>query len=60
MHRPDYMLPDTESCKHVVVEFETASITERHLHVVARLAVPLDGLPAASLPQQSKRAPGSF
>jgi hypothetical protein len=51
MQRPDYMLPNTESCKHVVVEPETAGIPERHLHMVASLAVPLDGLPAASLPQ---------
>ncbi|MGB5340325.1 MAG: hypothetical protein WBO06_14670 [Gammaproteobacteria bacterium] len=60
MQCPDYMLPNTESCKHVVVEPETAGIPERHLHMVAGLVVPLDGLPAASLPQKSERAPGSF
>jgi len=54
MKRLYFMLPDTESCKKVVVELETAGIPERHLHVVASLAVPLDDLPEATILQTSE------
>ena len=54
MKRLYFMLPDTESCRKVVVELESAGIPERHLHVVASLAVPLDDLPEASILQKSE------
>jgi len=54
MKRLYFMLPDTESCKKVVAELKNAGIPERHLHVVASLAVPLDDLPEATLLQKSE------
>ena len=48
MKRLYFMLPDTESCQKVVTELKSAGITERHLHVVASLAVPLEDLPEAT------------
>ena len=52
------MLPDTESCKKVVAELKSAGIPERHLHVVASLAVPLDNLPEASALQKTELTHG--
>jgi hypothetical protein len=54
MKRLYFMLPDTESCKKVVVELKNAGIPERHLHVIASLAVPLGDLPEATLLQKSE------
>lgn len=58
MRRLYFMLPDTESCKKVVTELKNAGIAERHLHVVASLAVPLDDLPEATLLQKSELTHG--
>jgi hypothetical protein len=54
MKRLYFMLPDTESCKKVVAELRNAGVPERHLHVVASLAVTLDDLPEATLLQTSE------
>jgi len=58
MKRLYFMLPSTESCKTLVAELRQAGIPERHLHVVASLAVRLDDLPAAGLWQTSELAHG--
>lgn len=58
MKRLYFMLPDTESCKKVVAELKNAGIPERHLHVVASLAIPLDGLPEATPLQKSELTHG--
>lgn len=58
MKRLYFMLPDTESCKKVVAELKSAGIPERHLHVVASLAVPLDNLPEASALQKTELTHG--
>ena len=58
MKRLYFMLPDTESCKKVVIELELAGIPKRHLHVVASLAVPLEDLPEATLLQKSELTHG--
>jgi hypothetical protein len=58
MKRLYFMLPDTESCKKVVAELKNAGIPERHLHVVASLAVPLEDLPEANLLHKTELAHG--
>ena len=58
MKRLYFMLPDTESCKNVVAELKNAGIPERHLHVVASLAVPLEDLPEANLLHKTELAHG--
>ena len=58
MKRLYFMLPDTESCKKVVTELKSAGIPERHLHVVASLAVPLEDLPEATLLQKTELTHG--
>ena len=58
MRRLYFMLPNTASSKKVVVELRKAGIPERHLHVVASLAVPLEDLPEANLLQRSDLARG--
>jgi hypothetical protein len=58
MKRLYFLLPDKESCAKVVAELERAGVPERHLHVVASLAVPLDDLPEAGTLQKSELAHG--
>jgi hypothetical protein len=58
MKRLYFMLPDTESCKKLVAELKNAGIPERHLHVVASLAIPLDGLPEATSLQKTELTHG--
>jgi hypothetical protein len=58
MKRLYFMLPDRESCKKVIAELKNAGIPERHLHVVASLAVPLDDLPEATVLQKSELTHG--
>lgn len=58
MKRLYFMLPDTDSCKKVVTELKNAGIPERHLHVVANLAIPLDDLPEATLLQKTELTHG--
>jgi hypothetical protein len=58
MRRLYCMLPDVETCSAVVGELEAEGIPERHLHVIASDAVPLKGLPEASIIQKSEFASG--
>jgi hypothetical protein len=58
MKRLYFVLPDKESCKKVVAQLRDAGIPNKRLHVVARLAVPLDDLPEASLTQRTELVHG--
>jgi hypothetical protein len=58
MKRLYFVLPDKESCKNVVAQLRDAGIPNKRLHVVARLAVPLDDLPEASLTQRTELVHG--
>jgi len=54
MRRLFFLLPDIESCREVVAELEQAGIPDRHLHVVASVEQPLEGLPQAGVLQTTE------
>ncbi len=58
MRRLYFIVPDKDICRKIVGELEDAGIPQRHMHAVASIAVPLDGLPAASIIQKSELAHG--
>lgn len=52
------LLPDTDTCKAVVEALSGADIPDRHLHVIANHATPLEGLHEATFLQRSEFARG--
>jgi ABC-type uncharacterized transport system permease subunit len=53
-----FTLPDVEHCKQLVAELRENGLTERHIHVVARSDISLDGLHKASALQKTELAYG--
>ncbi len=49
MKRLFFLLPDADTCRRVVADLENDGIPERHLHVIANLGQPIQGLPEAGL-----------
>ena len=54
MRRLFFLLPNVDSCKAVVTELQQAGIPDRHLHVVASVEQPLEGLPQAGVLQTTE------
>jgi len=58
MRRLNVVLPDAERCKAVVAELVAEGIPERHMHVVAGAAHPVEGLPEARVWERTELAHG--
>lgn len=58
MRRLYVIVQDTESCKKIVTGLETIGISNRHVHVTASLAKNLEGLPQATVWQNTELAHG--
>ncbi|MCP4700021.1 MAG: DUF1269 domain-containing protein [Gammaproteobacteria bacterium] len=53
-----FCLPDIEQCGQLVTELRVAGLSERHIHVLARNDVSLQGLPQATVMQKTELAHG--
>ncbi|MGD2082696.1 MAG: DUF1269 domain-containing protein [Chromatiales bacterium] len=58
MRRLNVILPDVDHCKAVVAELREAGIPEEHMHVVANIAQPVEGLPEATVWERTELAHG--
>jgi hypothetical protein len=58
-HRLYFMLPDAASARGIVNELLLARIEERHIHVLAKDGIPLEGLHEASILQRTDIAHGA-
>jgi len=47
MKRIYFLVPDQESCRHIVAELEASGIPKHHLHVIASMDQALEDLPEA-------------
>lgn len=48
-----FLLPDTRRARQILDELLLARIEERHIHLLAREGMPMEGLPVANLLQRS-------
>lgn len=53
MRRLYFLAPDWESCQGLVADLEEAGLEEKHIHVIAKDSMELDGLPEATVFQKS-------
>lgn len=60
MRRLFFLTPNKSSCQAIVAELEGNGVAERHLHVIASLEQPLDGLPEAGILQKTEVLRGMF
>jgi hypothetical protein len=58
MRRLNVIVPDAEACKTVVAELREAGVPEDHMHVVASIAQPVEGLPEATVWEKTELAHG--